>query len=69
MTFFFRLSKPQLSGISVKKQELINSYEIEKYLKLVVQHTIKKQRLKITQLEKVCFIKVNDLKLMQVEIF
>ena len=30
---------------------------------------LKKQRLKITQLEKVCFIKVNKLKVTQVELF
>ena len=32
-------------------------------------YTLKKQRLKITQLEKVGFIKVNELKLTQAEIF
>ena len=31
--------------------------------------TLKKQRLKITQLEKVLFIKVNELKLTEVELF
>ena len=32
-------------------------------------NTLKKQSLKITQLEKVYFIKVNELKLTQVELF
>ena len=32
-------------------------------------YTLEKQRLKITQLEKVCFIKMNELKLTQVELF
>ena len=32
-------------------------------------YTLKKQRIKITQLEKVRFIKVNELKLTQVELF
>ena len=32
-------------------------------------HTLKKQRLKITQLEKMCFIEVNEIKLTQVELF
>ena len=31
--------------------------------------TLKKQRLKITELEKVRFIKVNELKLIQIELF
>ena len=38
-------------------------------LKIFNKCTLKKQRLKITQLEKVCFIKVNELKLTQVELF
>ena len=32
-------------------------------------YTLKRQRLKITHLEKVRFIKVNELKLTQVELF
>ena len=32
-------------------------------------YTLKKQKLKITQLEKVPFIKVNELKLTEVELF
>ena len=32
-------------------------------------YMLKKQRLKVTQLEKVRFIKVNELKLTQVELF
>ena len=32
-------------------------------------YTLKKQKLKITQLEKVRFIKVNELKLTQIELF
>ena len=41
----------------------------EEFLKEVLPHTLKKTRLKITQLEKLHFIKVNELKLTQVELF
>ena len=37
-------------------------------LKMLI-YTLKNQRLKITQLEKARFIKVNELKLTQVELF
>ena len=36
---------------------------------MTLQHTLKNQRLKITHLEKAPFIKVNELKLTEVELF
>ena len=41
------------------------------HLRIMCVHlyALKKQRLKITQLEKVRFIKVNELKLTEVELF
>ena len=38
-------------------------------MSLMLFKTLKKQRLKITQVKKVHFIKVNELKLTQVELF
>ena len=35
----------------------------------LIYYTLKKQRFKITQLEKECFIKVNEIKLTQVKLF
>ena len=39
------------------------------YIFSILLHTLRKQRLKVTQLEKARFIKVNELKLTQVELF
>ena len=40
-----------------------------RFCKYKFVYTLKKQRLKITQLQKVRFIKMNELKLTQVELF
>ena len=58
--------------------ESLSEYYSNKFMRFFINYLIvlkpfiymlKKQRLKITQLEKLRFIKVNELKLTQVELF
>ena len=51
-----------------RKDEIANLYEIS-YKGYFPKYTLKNKRLKITQLEKAHFIKVNELKLTEVELF
>ena len=62
----------QKTGRSCMAEGMMNQYQYKKVIehRLISQfkdYTLKKQRLKITQLEKVRFIKVNELKLTAVE--
>ena len=68
--FWINITQNQLNTLLIKKNAIKRSHNLILILtQFISTYMLKKQRLKITQLEKVRFIKVNELKLTQVELF